>query len=64
MNNQWVKKWTVASFTSNRFYTVAVDKFGNYACSCPRGKYKREQCKHIQHVIDSQMKPDEEVNNE
>ncbi|MCK4576856.1 SWIM zinc finger family protein, partial [candidate division WOR-3 bacterium] len=49
-------------FTSNRFYTVVVDKRGNYACTCKWWKYRREQCRHIQHVIDSNMKPDEEEN--
>lgn len=46
---RWVKKWKVPGSNGN-VWTVSIDKDGNYACSCPRWIYKREQCHHIEAV--------------
>jgi len=44
--NKWVKKWKVPGSNSN-IWTVAQDKDGNYGCSCPLWKFKRQECHHI-----------------
>ncbi len=46
---QWIKKWQVAG-SSGSTYTVSADIDGNYGCSCPVWKFRREQCKHIDEV--------------
>jgi len=48
--DKWVKRWKVPGSNGNGNWTVAVDKDGNYGCSCPRWKFKRELCHHIQLV--------------
>lgn len=47
---KWIKKWKVNSSSSDRIYTVAIDKNGNYGCSCPAWKFRRQECKHIKSV--------------
>jgi hypothetical protein len=48
-NDRWVKRWKVPGSNGNT-WTVAIDKEGNYGCSCPRWKFKREQCHHVEDV--------------
>lgn len=49
---KWVKKWTVPSSSSDKEYIVAIDKDGNYGCSCPVWIFRRKECHHIQAVKD------------
>ncbi len=44
--DKWVKRWKVEGSNGN-IWTVAIDKDGNYGCSCPIWKFKREECHHI-----------------
>lgn len=46
---RWVKRWKVPGSNDN-VWTVAMDKDGNYGCSCPLWKFKRIQCHHIEAV--------------
>ena len=48
--SKWVQKWAVPSSSSDKEYVVAVDKDGNYGCSCPVWKFRRQECHHIQAV--------------
>jgi hypothetical protein len=49
--DRWVKHWQVPSSSDpDKTYTVAVDKDGNYACSCPHWKFRRQECHHIRRV--------------
>jgi len=46
----WVEKWKVPSETSDREYTVAKNKFGEWGCDCAAWKFqrgRRHDCKHI-----------------
>lgn len=45
---RYIKQWQVPSSTGSGTWTVSLDKNGAYSCSCPRWKFKREDCKHIQ----------------
>jgi hypothetical protein len=47
--DKWVKRWKVAGSNGNE-WTVAIDKDGNYGCSCPVWKFKREECHHIAQI--------------
>lgn len=45
---KWIKKWIIKSFTDpERYYIVSQDKNGNFGCSCPEWKFRRNECKHI-----------------
>ena len=44
---KWIKKWKVKSSSRNGYYVVAIDKDGNYGCSCPVWKFRRKECHHI-----------------
>jgi hypothetical protein len=44
---KWIKRWEVPSSRSTAHWIVAIDADGNYGCSCPVWKFKREECKHI-----------------
>lgn len=48
--DKWVKRWKVPSSSGNGDYTVAIDKDGNYGCSCPVWKFRRQECHHIKLV--------------
>ena len=48
--DRWVKRWQIPKSTGDGFWIVAIDKDGKYGCSCPRWKFKRENCHHIQCV--------------
>jgi len=58
-NDKWIKKWEVESKSSGNIYVVAQDKDGNYGCSCPVWKFKRQECKHIRQIKESN--PEESV---
>jgi len=49
---KWVKKWQVRG-RSGAIWIVAQDVNGNFGCSCPRWKFHREQCHHIDEIIES-----------
>jgi len=42
--DRWKQRWYVSS------YTVSMDENGNFGCSCPHWKFRREECKHIREV--------------
>lgn len=46
---KWVKRWTVNG-SEDKPWTVSLSDQGVYGCSCPRWKFKREECHHIQQV--------------
>jgi hypothetical protein len=52
---QWVKKWEVEGKSGT--YVVSESTEGVMGCSCPQWKFRRQNCKHIQLVVDSGMKP-------
>jgi hypothetical protein len=49
---KWIKSWQVKSESGNGVYTVSLSDTGEYGCSCPVWKFKREECKHIRYVKD------------
>lgn len=49
----WMQRYSVPRSHGDGTWTVAKDAKGAWGCSCPRWRFKREQCKHIQAVIDS-----------
>jgi len=55
---KWIKKWKVEGSRGD-IYTVAVDTEGNYGCSCPQWKFRRQECKHIKYI--KQTKPEPEI---
>lgn len=48
---RWVKRWEVPKSTGGGYWVVAVDRKGNYGCSCPVWKFRRQECKHIFSVM-------------
>jgi hypothetical protein len=56
MSQKWVKQWKVSSWKSSGndltpgAYTVSLSVDGEWGCSCPRWKFKREECKHIREI--------------
>ena len=48
--DKWVKRWEVPKSTDDGNWIVAIDKDGNYGCSCPVWKFKRQECHHIKLV--------------
>lgn len=47
---KWVRKYKVQGDGS--VYTISIDENGNFGCSCPGWRFKKEPrppCKHIQH---------------
>ena len=49
MKDKWVKRWEVEGSNGN-VWIVGLDENGNYGCSCPRWKFKREECHHIERI--------------
>lgn len=45
--DKWVHRWYVERSTGDGTWTVAQDKDGNWGCSCPVWKFKRQECHHI-----------------
>ena len=52
----WVEKWEVEG-SNGKTWVVSVDVNGNYGCSCPVWKFKREECKHIRKVLSGCIAP-------
>ena len=50
-SGRWAELWQVDSESrAGVVYIVGRTKTGDFGCSCPRWIYKREPCKHINHV--------------
>ena len=47
MADKWIKRWKIPKSNGNGFWTIAIDKNGNYGCSCPVWIYRRLECHHI-----------------
>ena len=47
---KWVERIPVDSFTSSATYIVGISDKGEYGCSCPMWKFRRQECKHIEQV--------------
>jgi hypothetical protein len=45
----WSKKWEVPG-SNGKTWTVAVRESGEYGCSCPVWKFRRQECHHIKLV--------------
>ena len=63
MADRYVKRWVIPSESSDREYIIALDKDGNYACSCPAWTrhFPRRNCKHITMVLDGFGKTEAEA---
>jgi hypothetical protein len=48
--DKWVKRWKVPKSNGDGDWIVAIDGDGNYGCSCPVWKFKRQECHHIRLV--------------
>ena len=48
--DRWLKRWEVPRSSGDGNWIVAIDKDGNYGCSCPVWKFKRQECHHIKLV--------------
>lgn len=48
--DRWVKRWEVPKSSGDGDWIVAIDKNGDYGCSCPVWKFKRQECHHIKLV--------------
>ena len=50
--NRYVEVYGVQSETSDKIYTVALNKEGRWSCGCPRWTMNRmrPECKHIKHI--------------
>jgi len=46
--DRWIKRWEVQGTT--QAWIVALDKNGNWGCSCPVWKYRRQECHHIKFI--------------
>ena len=49
-DDKWIKRFKVQSSSGNGDYIVAIDKEGNYGCSCPVWKFRRQECHHIKQI--------------
>jgi len=47
MADKWIKRWKVEKSKGDGHWIVALDKDGNYGCSCPVWKFRRQECHHI-----------------
>ena len=47
MADRWVKRWYIPKSKGHGTWTVAVDRLGNWGCSCPVWIFKRLECHHI-----------------
>jgi len=48
--DKWIKRWEVPKSSGDGNWVVALDKDGNYGCSCPIWKFKRQECHHIKQI--------------
>ena len=52
IDQHWVRKWDVFSSSDpDKAYVVSQNAQGEFGCSCPQWKFRRQECKHIQWVI-------------
>jgi len=49
MTDKWVRRWSIKSYShpEQEPYTIAVDKDGNWGCTCWPWKRTRQECDHI-----------------
>lgn len=53
-DNYYQQKWTVESFTTRgKEYVVSLTRAGEWQCSCPVWKFRRQICKHILAIQDN-----------
>ena len=48
---KWIERIPVDSETSDATYVVGISDEGEYGCSCPHWKFRRQECKHIRSVM-------------
>lgn len=48
--DQWAQRYSVPRSSGEGTWTVSQAKNGAWGCACPRWRFKREQCKHIDAV--------------
>jgi hypothetical protein len=48
--SKWIEKIPVDSDSSDLTYIVGIAATGEYGCSCPHWKFRRQSCKHIERV--------------
>lgn len=49
----WIRsKWEVPG-SKGKKWVVSIDDNGDYGCSCPAWKFRRQECKHIKAVKDA-----------
>ena len=53
---KWIERIPVDSETSDATYIVGISDEGEYGCSCPHWKFRRQECKHIRSVRTGAMK--------
>ncbi|MBM4448983.1 MAG: hypothetical protein FJ015_07090 [Chloroflexi bacterium] len=58
MTDKWVRRWPIKSYShpEQEPYTVAVDKDGNWGCTCWPWKRTRQECDHIREAQALQAK--------
>lgn len=48
LNRSYVEQWQIPSHSDpTKTYTVSLTDQGEYQCSCPHWKFRRQECKHI-----------------
>lgn len=48
--SRWVgQRWYIEG-TRGDTYTIAIDENGEYGCSCPAWKFRRQECRHIKEI--------------
>jgi len=45
----WITKWSVPG-SKGKTWTVAINDSGEFGCSCPVWRFKRQECKHIRKI--------------
>ncbi len=48
--DKWVERWKLPKSNGDGEWIVAIDEAGNYGCSCPVWKFRRQECHHIRLV--------------
>lgn len=61
---KWIQKWEVPKSSGDGNWIVAIDKDGNYGCSCPIWKFKRQECHHILEIKQNGGQPIAELTEE
>lgn len=47
LSKKWIAKWVVPGSKRGSEWVVAINNYGEFGCSCPVWKFKRQECKHI-----------------